>query len=134
MCTRSEGRGNSTDCAEREDDSDDDDSDDGDGDDDDDSDDDDEPSSPVAKISFFRALLHSLFPGAFPVPTLYQARIESARSVTDPHERNTGKLLLPTGRCPIFPDGMFVRAIDGYDVTRICFLESGQTFKRANNE
>lgn len=73
--------------------------------------------------------MNKLFPNLFPLPAPIQCRIKSAGSVSCEDRKNAGKILVPTGRCTMFPNGMVLETAAGYNVTEICFPESGQTFK-----
>lgn len=88
------------------------------------------PSSPEANITYFYEHLHSLFPKYFPIPGEYGGKIKSARMVFDRNERGTGKIFVPVGgSCSMFPKGVFVQTKTGYNITKIIFPKSGQTFE-----
>lgn len=85
----------------------------------------DESSLPTCKLSFFRSCMYRLFPSIFPLPVLYQARIEPERTAA---KWSTGKRFLPCGRSSTFADHLLVYTTPGFEVTAIRFPRSGQTF------
>lgn len=86
-------------------------------------------ASELKYVSFYQAFMNKIFPSLYPLPRPLQWRIMSASSEDGQGEKRAGKILVPMGRCSMFPDGMVMETEVGYNVTEIHFPDSGQTFR-----